>query len=59
MEEILEIIGVENAKVKGLKIMGKVFKPTELIYIMNYFYDDNALINFIDAIVVEQSEIFF
>lgn len=58
MEEVLEIIGVENAKAKGLKVMEKVFKPTELIYTMNYFYDDNALINFLDAVVVDQNEVF-
>lgn len=58
MEEVLEIIGVESARAKGLKVMDKVFKPTELIYTINYFYDDNALINFLDALVVDQNEIF-
>lgn len=49
---------MENARAKGLKLMEKVFKPTELIYTINYFYDDSALINFLDAVVVDQNEVF-
>jgi hypothetical protein len=58
VEEVLEIIGVQNAKAKGLKVMEKVFKPTEIIYTINYLYDDNALINFLDAVTVDQSDVF-
>ncbi len=55
VEEILEILGVENARTKGLKVIEKIFKPSELIYNIAYLYKASTLLNFLEAVVVDQS----
>lgn len=38
--------------------MEKIYEPTDIIYNLSYLYQENALMNFVDANIVVEREVF-